>query len=66
MNRRCYFCGKFIAYHESQYRWTPYGGAMDFEPPDEEFAHSRCYETYDKKELLINTSWLKPSLMEVV
>jgi len=62
--RKCYFCGKFIGYGEAVYTWTPYGGVLDLEPPEDEHAHARCYDNSSMKDLIIKTSWMKPEVRE--
>jgi hypothetical protein len=61
---RCIICGKFFSYHEDFYIWTPYGGYEDTEPPEPERAHKKCYDNYNRKQLIIDTSWYKPVLQE--
>lgn len=59
---RCYWCGKFIAFTAARYEWTPFGGALDVDPPGEEQAHVDCF----KANLPIPRQWIGPTLHEAV
>lgn len=60
---RCGICNKYFSPKKPFYSWTSYGDCTMLEPPDPEFAHKDCYENYDRKNLLMSTSWIKPHLI---
>jgi hypothetical protein len=61
---QCDICGRFIARFNNHYTWTYYGGTTDYEPPDSQHAHVKCFEKeHDSKEKLDrmrNICWLGP------
>lgn len=68
-NARCYFCNLFMSYDDmenSSIRWTPYGGYLDLEPPDDEWAHLQCWTNLEEKRRLMiqGLSWNKPYIQE--
>jgi hypothetical protein len=68
-NPQCSLCNRFMSWADvaAGYSWTPYGGYLDLEPPDDEYAHAGCWESACEKsrELIARTAWLKPSRGEV-
>lgn len=58
---KCSICGKFMSWASlfNAIVRTPYGTALDTEPPDEEFIHSRCWDNLIPKQraLIKKTSW---------
>lgn len=59
---RCDICGKLMSWN-NYYSWTPFGNSTMTEPPEDEHAHKECFESQeDGGSLIINTSWIKPSL----
>ena len=59
---RCDECGKLMKFNEPRYQWAPYGQCNDLEPPDDEHAHKKCYESLptNRKELIKKISYIKP------
>ena len=62
---RCDLCGRFMSYVDlaEAVMWTPYGGYLDLEPPDEEYAHRHCWDeaTEETRVLIRYTAWRKPN-----
>lgn len=63
-NPICHLCGRFMSWADvaAGVSWTPYGGYLDLEPPDEEFAHAACWDaaTPETRELVDSTAWIGP------
>jgi len=57
---RCDVCGRFIGFRAAHYEWTPFGGYLDTDPPDEERAHPGCFERYGK----MPRQWIGPVFHE--
>lgn len=57
----CYWCGQWVGWKAGYYTWVDYGSVMDLEPPDPEFAHTRCWKTHESHQALLNQwTWSKP------
>lgn len=60
---QCRFCCKFIGYADMEagqtVSWTPYGGPLDLEPPDDRWAHRRCWAaaTDEDRRLINRIAW---------
>jgi hypothetical protein len=61
---RCSICNLFMKQDGAFYSWVPYGNSGDLEPPDEVFAHIKCYKGLSEREraLIITTAWLMPHI----
>lgn len=52
----CVYCGRFISW--KQYvTWTPYGTALDLEPPDDEFMCKPCWDKLSEKDQERYRTW---------
>lgn len=61
----CIYCGQFLSWrYVGAYavRWTPHGDYLDLDPPDEEFAHLRCWngDRTGLRRLITGNAWLAP------
>jgi len=56
---RCNYCGRFIGY-KTRWNYTPFGGPLDMEPPDDVNICTRCYDGLTEKdiELIKRIAWL--------
>ena len=58
---KCSICGKFMSQANmfNAIVRTPFGTALDTEPPDEEFIHLRCWDKLvpGQRVLIKKTSW---------
>lgn len=61
----CDICGKFVSY-VYYYSWTYFGGCLDTEPPDPNYAHVECWDAMGdrEKQLTAHVSWVKPHLID--
>jgi hypothetical protein len=60
MTAQCWFCNRFMLLSDDAYLWwTPYGGVIDMEPPDDEYAHVKCWNDAPlaQKKLIQRTAW---------
>jgi hypothetical protein len=63
---RCGLCNLFMSWHYVRawaVEWTPFGGPLDDEPPESEYAHLRCWNHADdgRRRLIRTISWIGPS-----
>jgi hypothetical protein len=65
-NPRCALCNKFMSWKDMDegVRWSPYGDGCVFEPPEEEYAHLRCWDaaSQDRRDLIKAISWSGPHI----
>jgi hypothetical protein len=63
---RCDQCGQFISYADMgagrAWVWTPHGGPLDVDPPDDRWAHDRCWTVAKPEEraLIQSIAWQGP------
>ena len=57
---RCNRCGKFFKWTECKI-YTPYGGYLDYEPPNDRYICNKCWNTMTKEEkkLIESIAWQK-------
>lgn len=63
---KCNVCGQFVSIKSYFYTWTCRGDSFMKQPPEPEYAHEKCYSemTQEKKDSIIETAWIKPSLIK--
>lgn len=70
MNARCHICNRFMSYASMNCAvvYTPFGGPLDLEPPDDEFMHEECWTGLpEKDQRLINyIAWRADERIRVV
>lgn len=62
-NPRCNECGRFIGYKDKEAQvYTPFGGYLDLEPPDERYICGHCFSKMSESRwaLINRISWIKP------
>ena len=65
-NPRCNICNLFMSWADVKrgVAWTPFGGRLDDELPDEEFAHRKCWKNAEERtrSLIRRFAWIPPAL----
>lgn len=46
----CVVCGRFVGWRKSRIAYTPFGGALDLDPPDPRFMHMACWDKLSDRE----------------
>jgi hypothetical protein len=66
-NPRCDICNLFMSWKDARraVAWTPYAGALQYELPDEEFAHRKCWREASERtrSRIRQVAWIPPSCM---
>jgi len=64
-NPRCDICNLFMSWADVRkaVAWTPYAHGFQYEVPDEEFAHRRCWKVAPErqKSLIRTIAWIPPA-----
>lgn len=60
----CYWCGRFVGWTKPYVVWTNFGSVLDLEPPDDIYAHKRCWNSHhEDHEMLSRWTWHPPSFI---
>lgn len=66
VNPRCDICNLFMSWADVRkgVSWTPYAHGFQYEVPDEEFAHRRCWKaaTESTRALIRRVAWIPPAM----
>lgn len=59
-NDKCSYCGKFFKWTEVHI-YTPYGGYLDDEPPDDKIICKKCWGKFKKEDIALieKIAWQK-------
>lgn len=61
---RCCGCNEFMSYRQlsRSITYTPYGGGLDLDPPEQEYYHRKCWRKLSKQDkiLIKKISWMLP------
>ena len=61
---RCVGCNEFMSHRQLSRSiiYIPYGGALDLEPPEDEYYHRKCWRKLkpNEKTLVRKISWMLP------
>lgn len=66
---KCQGCGQFISYADMEAErtitLTPFGDALDEEPPDDEWMHVTCWQRLppNERSLVNRTAWRAPGIV---
>lgn len=67
---QCHLCSRFISYRllNESVHWIPYGGPIDLDEPEPEYAHRRCWKKANvdgRTALIRRVAWVRPSSLGV-
>jgi hypothetical protein len=61
-NPQCQLCNLFMSWQDVRraFVWTPFAHGFQYEMPDEEFAHERCWTeaTERQRNYILRSAWI--------